>query len=173
MPARIVTAPLDQPPASEKEPSRIWVANSQGDVSLLNGNSLATEKTWRLSGKISAGPFARGQRIFVILDRKKLVCIDPAKAAPAWQYEMADEIVGQPCLVDGMLILASPKGQFVGLDPDNGQKRGPKHELNVSAAPTGTPVAVAGKGAIVPLTDGTVLFLSPQLLVDRQAAAKE
>jgi outer membrane protein assembly factor BamB len=173
MPARIVTAPLVQLPASEKETGRVWVADAQDNLTLLNGTSLATEKAWKLPGRITAGLFVRAELILAVVDRKKLVCIDPTKDDLLWQHEMKnDEIVGEPCLVDGMLILASPKGRFVGLDPRTGQQRGPSHTLNASAAPTGTPVAAGPGGALVPLTDGTVFFLSPQLLLSQQAAVR-
>ena len=168
MSARVVTAPLVLPGSF-----MVCVADAQGVVSLLNGATLATEKTWPLQGKITAGPFARGNGICVIVDRKKLVCIDPAKDAVLWQYEMPDgEIVGQPCVVGDMIVVASPKGRFVGLDPRNGQPRGPGYVLNASAAPTGTPVAAGPETALVSLTDGTVFFLSLQLLQDRQAAMR-
>ncbi len=172
LPVRIVTAPLVQP-ATEKTPVRIWVADAQGTVTLLNGGTMAIEKTWQLPGKISAGPFARGAQVFTIVDRKKLICLDAAKATIAWQYEMpGNEIVGEPGLVDGMLIVASPKGRFVGLDPANGLPRGPGYVLTASAAPTGTPALSGPDRALVPLTDGTVFFLTPNLLLDQQAAAK-
>jgi outer membrane protein assembly factor BamB len=172
LPVRIVTAPLVQP-GSEKSPSRIWVAQAQGAVTVLNGATLATEKSWQLPGKVTAGPFARGSQVFTIVDRKKLVCLDPAKSAIAWQYEMpGNDIVGEPGLVDGMLIVASPKGRFVGLDPANGLPRGPGYVLTASAAPSGSPALSGADRALVPLTDGTVFFLLPNLLLDQQAAAK-
>ena len=90
-----------------------------------------------------------------------------------WQFEMPDaEIVGQPCLIGDLLVVASQKGSFVGLDPARGVPRGPTYVLNASAAPTGTPVAAGPEMALVPLTDGTVFFLSLQLLQDKQAVSK-
>src|SRR5207248_999906 len=107
-------------------------------------------------------------------DRKKLICLDPAKPTIAWQYEMpGNEIVGEPSLIDGMLIVASPKGRFAGLDPANGQPRGPEYVLTASAAPTGAPALAGADRALVPLTDGTVFFLSPTLLLEQQAANKK
>ena len=171
MAARIVTAPLVIPGETQNEALRVCVADAQGTVTLLNSEvGEKIEKTWQLPGKITAGPFARGRLVYVIVDRKKLCCIDAAKDNVLWQYEMPnDEIVGQPCLVADMLVVASQNGKFVGLDPRNGQPRGPGYVLNASAAPTGTPVAAGPETALVPLTDGTVFFLSLQLLQDRQA----
>jgi outer membrane protein assembly factor BamB len=173
MSARIVTAPLVLHPADDKAALKIYVADALGNLSLLDGDSLKTEKSWPLQGKITSGPFARGSRVFVIVDRKRLVCVDPAKDAPLWQYETSDsEITGQPDLVGDMLIVATPRGRFVGLDPQSGAPRGPGYTLNVSAAPAGTPVAVGPETALVPLTDNTLFFLSLQLLQDRQAALR-
>jgi outer membrane protein assembly factor BamB len=171
MAARIVTAPLVIPGETENEALRICVADAQGTVTLLNAEAPnKNERTWQLPGKITAGPFARGRLVYVIADRKKLFCIDPAKDNVLWNYEIPnDEIVGQPCLVGDMIVVASQNGKFVGLDPRNGQQRGPGYVLNASAAPTGTPVAAGPETALVPLTDGTVFFLSLQLLQDRQA----
>jgi outer membrane protein assembly factor BamB len=171
VPARILNPPLVQY-GPEKKPSQIWVADAAGAVSLLNGSTLKVENAWQLSGRVTAGPFLRGQQVLAVVDRTKLVCLEPAKPAPAWQYEMkGNEIVGEPALVDGMLIVASPLGRFVGLDPRDGQPRGPGYALSASAAPTGAPVVSGSSRALVPLTDGTVFFLSPQLLLDQQAAA--
>jgi hypothetical protein len=72
-----------------------------------------------------------------------------------------------------MVVVASSKGRFIGLDPQTGLPRGPGYVLNVNAAPTGTGVAAGRETAIVPLTDGTVFFLALPLLQDRQAASRK
>ena len=171
MAARIVTSPLVLPGETETADLRICVADAQGTVTLLNAEALGKNvRTWQLPGKITAGPFARGRLIYVITDRKQLICIDPAKDNVLWPYEIPnDEIVGEPCLVGDMLVVASQNGKFVGLDPRSGQQRGPGYVLNASAAPTGTPVKAGPEMALVPLTDGTIFYLSLQLLQDRQA----
>jgi outer membrane protein assembly factor BamB len=167
MPARIVAAPLVLPG------SKVCVADAQGVVSLLNGATLTTEKSWKMQGKSISGFFVCKGAICVIVDRKKLICIDPAKDAILWQYETPDsEIVGQPSRIGDMVVVASSRGRFVGLDSSSGLPRGLGYVLNASAAPTGTPVAAGLETALVPLTDGTVFFLSLQLLQDRQATTK-
>ncbi len=167
MSAHIVTAPVVLPGF------KVCVADAQGVVSLLDGSTLATEKSWQLPGKITSGFISCKGSLCVIVDRKRLVCIDPAKDGILWQYETPDaEIVGQPCCIGDLIVVASSNGRFVGLDSHTGRARGPGYVLNASAAPTGTPVAVGTETAIVPLTDGTVFFLSLQLLQDRQATSQ-
>jgi hypothetical protein len=113
-----------------------------------------------MSGKITSGPFLRGQRVGCIVDRHRLVWIDPAKEELLWEYAMPDDsIVGQPQLVQNLLVIAALSGKFIGVDPLTGRAVGKGYALKASAAPAGTPVAFGAHEAFAPLTDGTVFLL--------------
>src|SRR5205085_812323 len=97
-----------------------------------------------------------------IVDRKRLVWLDPAKDKPAWEYTAeSDSIVGQPQLVGkNLLVIAEQSGRYVGIDPATGQQQGKGYTLKASVAPAATPVAFGPDRVFAPLTDGTVMLLS-------------
>ena len=132
-----------------------------------------------------------------MVDARRLVCLDPKKEAPSWQYprpgilpelgastlgllgtpsgggpilaasalfpgrtSQGGRIVGQPQLVEGLLIVADLSGRFLALDPVTGRPCGPGRVLQGSVAPAASPVAFGPGQVFAPLTDGTVLLLS-------------
>jgi hypothetical protein len=77
-----------------------------------------------------------------------------------WKYDVAGEgIVGQPQLVDGLVVVADVAGHFVALNPANGEPVGPGYTLRASVAPAATPAPFGEGRALVPLTDGTFFIL--------------
>jgi outer membrane protein assembly factor BamB len=168
MPARIVAAPVVLPKANAEDELRVVVADADDRLTLLSGPQLKIDRTWSLGGKITAGPFVRGQRIGCIVNRLRLVWIDPSQPRELWTYEMkGGDIVGQPQLIGDMLVVADESGRFVGLDPENGLPRGKGYTLKIGAAPVATPVAFGPDEAFVPLTDGTVFLLALRQLRDQ------
>jgi outer membrane protein assembly factor BamB len=172
LPARIVAAPVLLPSIELGIPWHLCVADSDGNLSLLQGPTLRPERTWPLGGKITAGPFRRGPYVGCIVERNRLFWIDPAKADPLWEYRTRGQgIVGQPQLVGDVLVVADLSGRFIALEPATGKARGPGYGLKASASPAATPVAFGSDAAFVPLTDGTVFLLSLGHLRDPLAAS--
>src|SRR5205085_90745 len=98
-----------------------------------------------------------------VVDRRTLVWVDPAREGVLWRFEAGgDGIVGQPQILEGLVVVADVAGHFTGLDPKTGTPRGKGYALKASAAPTATPVAYGPGRAFVPLTDGTVFLLALQ-----------
>jgi outer membrane protein assembly factor BamB len=158
--ARIVSAPVVLPAAKPGDPLRVVVADHDGNLTLLVGDALKTERVWKLNGQVTSGPFARGERVGCVIDQRVLVWIDPAKAKPLWKFTMqGDGIVGQPRLVGKSILVADLSGKFVALDSDTGKQVGKEQTLAGSAAPMATPVAFDDAHALVSLTDGTVYLL--------------
>jgi outer membrane protein assembly factor BamB len=163
LPARIVGPPVVLPRAAANPTLEVCVGDATGNLTLLRGGEagLKTERTWSLGGQITAGPFLRGGAIGCVVDKKRLVWIDPAKPERLWEYTMeGGQIVGQPEVIDGTLVVADLSGRFIGLDPHTGKQRGDGYTLNFGAPVVATPVAFGPGQALVPLTDGT-LFLLP------------
>jgi outer membrane protein assembly factor BamB len=160
LPARIVAAPLVLPRANPQAELQVIVPDSDDNLTLLRGPDLKPDRSWSVRGRITAGPFLRGQRIGCVVDRQRLVWIDPEKGVPLWDYRIEGEsIVGQPQLIEDMLVVADLSGRLIGLNPETGQPRGDGYVLKARAAPVATPVACGPNQAFVPLTDGTVFLL--------------
>jgi tetratricopeptide (TPR) repeat protein len=170
LPARIVAAPLAIPPATPNGDWWVCVADSADTLTLLRlGQDAKQEerRTWHLGGKITAGPFRRGPAVGCVVDRRRVVWIDPSHAKPLWEYRMDGEgIVGEPQLVGGLLVVADSSGRFIGLDPATGKPQGAGYLLKANAAPAAAPVAYGAEAAFVPLTDGTVFLLGLRHLRD-------
>jgi outer membrane protein assembly factor BamB len=161
LPARIVTPPVVLRRADPKAPLQICAATVGERLQLLDADKLEVRRSWLLKGEVTAGPFLRGQHVGCVVGRRNLVWIDPAQEKTLWSCDVpGDGIVGQPQVVEGMVVVADLAGNFIGLDPNTGKPRGKGYTLKASAAPTATPVAYGRGWAFVPLTDGTVFLLA-------------
>jgi outer membrane protein assembly factor BamB len=157
LPDRIVAPPAVLPREGGREP-RVCVADSAHVVTLLDGDGLAPLRRWRLSGAITSGPFVRGGAVVCVVDGRKVVWLDPEKNEPLWSADFRADVVGQPQLIDGVLVVADQRGQIQALDPATGKAAGPGYAVVASAAPTAAPMAFGADRLFVPLSDGTVLL---------------
>jgi hypothetical protein len=167
-----VAAPPVLLPSADGQP-RVVVADSAGVLHLfavMPDGSLQAGLTWELRGNLSAGPFIQaapegGWRIGCVLDRRRLLWIDPAKEQPLWTYDSrGPAILGQPQQIEDMLVAALQSGLYVAIDPKTGQLRGSGYTLRTSAAPAATPMTFGPGRMFAPLSDGTALVLSVELL---------
>jgi hypothetical protein len=146
----------------------VVVADAHGAVTLLAGEDLTDARRWELKGSITAGPFLRGNHVGCVVDRTRLVWIDPTKDGVLWEHRTGgDHIVGSPHLVADMVVVCDEGGTFVGLNPATGKPLGKGYRLTSAVAPAATPIAFGPDRAFAPLTDGTIMLLSPDRLRDR------
>jgi hypothetical protein len=157
VPDRIVAPPVLLPREGGREP-RVCVADSARVVTLLEVDGLTALRSWRLNGAITSGPFVRGGAVVCVVDGRKVVWLDPAKEEPLWTAVFRADVVGQPQLIDGVLVVADQRGQIQGLDLATGKATGPGYTLVASAAPTAAPMSFGHDRLFVPLSDGTVLL---------------
>jgi outer membrane protein assembly factor BamB len=154
--ARIVTPPAVVPGATMTP--RICVADAADTLTLLDGERLVKLRSWPLDGKITAGPYVRGSVIVCVLDNRRLVALDPDRGE-RWKYTMVADIVGEPVLVEGMLVAADVSGRFLALNPETGESLGAGYTLRANTAPETAPVPFGPGRLLVPLNDGTLLLL--------------
>src|SRR5205807_3089104 len=109
---------------------------------------------------VTAGPFAHQGGAGVVIGRRRLVWLDPAREQPAWALTFPADIVGEPRLLDGVLIVADESGQIQAIDPASGQPVGLRYTLEAAVAPAMAPLPHGPDQLFVPLTDGTALLLS-------------
>lgn len=161
LPHRIVAAP-----AVLK--GKLLLADASDTVTLLEGERLQVARRWSLGGKITAGPFVRGDGFGSVVGKKRLVWMDPAKEQPLWEYTFVGQVVGQPEVVDGLLIVADLTGAITALDPASGRPAGPGYRLRANVAPSATPLPFGPGRVWLPLTDGTGIVLPLAILRNQQ-----
>jgi hypothetical protein len=156
--ARIISPPAVLPGPAGSMP-RICVADASDTLTLLDGERLDKLRFIPLAGKITAGPFICGSSVVCVLDRRRLVVVDPEGGEPR-EYGMNADIVGAPVLVDGMLIVADVSGTFLALNPQTAERLGAGYTMRANTAPETAPVPFGPGRLLVPLNDGTLLLLS-------------
>lgn len=146
------------PPARLSD-SSIAVADAGGTVTLIRGERPTVVRTWRF-GPVTAGPWAVGDKLAVVVDRRKLVLLNPDTDKEVWTYaKIGDGVESLPHLIDGKLIVADLAGRFVALDPATGKEMGRGYQFPAEAAPAASVVEFGPGRLFAPLTDGTVLLL--------------
>ena len=135
------------------------VADAGGAVSLILGDRPTIFRKWRL-GPVTAGPWAIGDKLAVVVNRHKLVWLNPEADQCVWTTTIAgDGIESPPRLIDGKLVIADSSGRFTAIDPATGKELGVGYQFPAEAAPASA-VAEFGPGRLfAPMTDGTVLLL--------------
>jgi outer membrane protein assembly factor BamB len=157
--ARIVAPPVVLPRANPSDDLQVVVADSLGALTLLKGPELKPVQNWRFAGPITAGPFLRGQRVAYVVNKTHLVWIDPGQAEALWDYPAQGDIVGQPQLVHGQVVVADLSGRIVALETEHGKAQSKGYLLRNGAAAVTTPVGFGPNQVMVALTDGTIVLV--------------
>jgi outer membrane protein assembly factor BamB len=165
----LIAAPPLLLPSKPGLPPQVIVADSAGVLHLLavtSDGALQPNRQWDLKRQFTGAPFLTvlpdgGVRIGCVLDQRHLAWLDPSRPEPLWTYRAESAaIVGQPQLIEDLLVVAHQSGHYVGLVPATGAAKGPGYTLRASAAPAATPVAFGPDRMFTPLSDGTALLLS-------------
>jgi hypothetical protein len=162
---------------------RVAVTDAAGTLLLLeitDKGGLDVKRSWSLGGQLTAGPFVHttdkgGARLACVVDRSRLVWIDPAKGVLAWVFETPgqDAIVGEPRLIDDTLVVADAAGRYIGIDAKTGRPLGAGYRLKGSIAPAAGVVPFDKGRLLAPLTDGTQMLLGMEKVTGEKKAAKE
>lgn len=162
LPARVVAPPIVVAgPAGEG--IAVAVACADQSLNVLDGGRLTVSRTWAMPGKVTAGPFAHGRGIGCVVERNRLVWVDPSRKQP-WERSFDADIIGVPLWTDDTLVVANQAGQVVALLPEDGRPLGPGYSLRANITPAAAPVPFADSSLFLPLTDGTVIILPRKLL---------
>ncbi len=126
-----------------------------------------------MHGAVTAGPFVRHDgdkvRLGCVVDKRRLVWLDPEAEKPLWSYEMLGvsgeplPILGQPQVEEGVVVvtvLEDKAGMLIGVDAKTGKQVGERYTWPGSVAPLTKPVGFDANLLFVPLSDGTVILLS-------------
>ena len=155
-----ITSPPVLLPESTSAKARLCVGDASDTLTLLDADRLTVRARWSMPGKITAGPFVRDGKLGCVVAKNRLVWLDPDNQdAFAWEYTFTADIVGEPHVINGMLVVADVAGHFVALDPLSGRALGAGLTMKANVAATAAPLPFGAGRAFVPLTDGTVVLL--------------
>jgi hypothetical protein len=159
---RIIAPPVKVRLAEKGDEWGLCVADSVPSVTLLDVGGLRKLQQWGMSDKITTGPFVRGRGIGLVLGGRRLVWLDPGQSKPHFAYTFGADLVGQPEMVDGVLIVADREGRFQGVDPWAKTFVGAGYWMQANVAAAAAPLPFGKDRLLVPLTDGTALLLAQQ-----------
>jgi hypothetical protein len=147
---------------------QLAAADVGDQVTLLKTEGLEFVRSWRMAGKITAGPFFLGPGLAVVVEGKRLIWLDQNLDRPVWEYGFVAPVVGAPVWGDKVVIVGDQAGTFVALDPASGRPAGKGYTLRANVAPATTPIALDDGRLLVPLCDGTAILLPLERLRERQ-----
>jgi hypothetical protein len=182
LPERVIGPPVVLPRAKAMAELQVVVADHRGVLTLLKGDNLTQSgMIWVLPGRVTAGPFLRGDRVGCVVEQTRLIWLDPSKEKDAfWEYQPPGEeikekpkerypsprIIGEPRQIDDLILVCDESGRFAGLDPKTGKPLGDGYVLKAAVAPAAPPVSFGKGRTFAPLTDGTIMLLSLDRLRD-------
>jgi len=150
---------------------RLFVSDSQGTLTCLDARDPSRRlASWPLGGRVTGGPALRNGRLLAVVDRRRLICIEPDAGAdskqPCWITEpFGGRIRGMPLPAGETLLVADNSRRITGVRLADG-KPAWSTRLRVRVGPSAAPVPCAGGKMLVPLSDGTLMVMrvpAPQL----------
>src|SRR5262249_17940330 len=100
---RITASPVLLP-ANGSIKARLCVADASNTLTVLDAEALTVMRHWTLPAKITAGPFVREGKVGCVVGRNRLIWLDLGQDKICWGYPFAADIVGEPNLIDGILV---------------------------------------------------------------------
>jgi hypothetical protein len=168
-PLELARAPAGAPVRLPGAAPLAAAADAGGTVTLIGGDVPMARRTWQLSGAVTAGPWAVGDRLAMVVGRHTLALLDPNQDKPAWTAKVdGDGIESPPRVVGERLVVADLSGRYMALDGATGRPIGAGYRHPAEVAPAASPVPFGPGRLFAPVTDGTVLLL-PLADLDRPA----
>lgn len=140
----------------------------------VDGGHAGLVPPWRLTDKSLSEPFLVGDRVFVIADRRVLLCFGSGdQGEPMWTSEpFPGRICGRPAKRDDRLLVTDTGGNVTALDRRDGKLLW-RQSLSVDVGPAAAAVPIDRDRVLVPLTDGTLFDMQVQTETERVARSAE
>ncbi|MFO0969386.1 MAG: PQQ-binding-like beta-propeller repeat protein [Gemmataceae bacterium] len=150
---RIVAVPVHVP---EKEDFGVAVAEAGNRLTLLRGDTLASAGAWELPGRLSAGPALRAGKLACVVERSRLMILDPKTKEKVGHYVADAAIIDMPQVIDGALVVADAGGRIAWLEVKDGLPPRQSVLLRAQVSPVTAPAAW-GDGVVIGAADGTLI----------------
>jgi outer membrane protein assembly factor BamB len=133
------------------------VREGAGDVlQVFQTGNLAKTVKLQLGGRFKAGPFGVGNKIFVELQERKLLCIEQDRQA--WQIDLArGPLSGRPQLIEADLLLLHASGVIARLNAADGKETA----VADAGEPLGEVVTPFNRSLLVGGRDGVLHVVTP------------
>jgi outer membrane protein assembly factor BamB/pSer/pThr/pTyr-binding forkhead associated (FHA) protein len=134
---------------------RIILADNAGNLEILNPATLQPAATVKAGGNVSNTPWVVGDRLYVEIAFRKLVCYRIGESLQkAWELPLAGEsgLVAAPVMIGQSLVVAERDGTVQFVNPADG-KATATHRL---AQPIDHPPTAFGGTLLVPTFDGSL-----------------
>lgn len=138
----------------------IWVADHKGRIDVVDSERGNRIRRFDIDMPISAGPSVFGDRVLVGTFNGQIVVLDRASGEIAWRAQLSSEILAEPVLRDGIIVVRCIDGRVFGLNAETGLREWvydrsvPLLTLRGNSAPV-----VRGGQVFIGHDDGTVTAL--------------
>lgn len=130
-------------------------AGAQHELVAFQTQPLEVAKTLSLPGRVTAGPYAVGDQLFVVMDDNKVHTFG-ADLSEQWTVDLnGSTLVGPPMAQGDELVMALNRGQILRVSTESGEVNS---TIDVGEPITELPVMLDGK-LIVGALDGTMIVL--------------
>lgn len=102
---------------------RVWVADYRGQITAVNAETGARERSFETELDISAGPGVYGERLLVGTLSGQVAVLDADSGDIQWRAQLSSEILSTPILQDGIVVARCIDGRIFGLDARTGERQ--------------------------------------------------
>ena len=134
----------------------LFIAGQGKSLYRVRRDGTSDPDTWPLGGRPTAGPYAIGDDVFVVLDGRTLVAFSQSSEQARWSVgPRAGRICGRPYLADKALLVTDDDGMAFVVRLDNGQIVR-ELQLQAGAIPVAASIPFGTQRILTPLADGTL-----------------
>jgi outer membrane protein assembly factor BamB len=131
------------------EAGRVYVADSEGEVTVLEADTGKTVWQVDLDLPVSGGPGVGAGLVLVGTSDAELIALDQESGAEKWRARVSSEILAAPAAAINTVVVHTIDGKLFGLDAATGQETW-RYEREVPV------LTLRGSGA--PVIDGTTVY---------------
>lgn len=134
---------------------KIYTADNQGKVSVLNADNGKIIWQKKLDIAVGGGPAVSPQQVVVAGQQGEVIALSSEDGELLWQQQIGREIIAPPAIGEGNVVVVSVDGRITALDASTGETRWfyDKNIPSLTLRGTSSPV-IAGGGVFCGFADG-------------------
>jgi outer membrane protein assembly factor BamB len=146
-------APVLQVKAILAAEPKVFATTPDGTLHQLDVDRLQPlpKRSWELKGKLTAGPWLVGAQLLCVVNRTRLVSLEPE----SWAVDFPVTLATRPLRIGDRFVLADVAGDFWTVNAADGSNQTPALSVIANLAPATTPVPLGEGRLFVIWSDGT------------------